>query len=163
MKDIIGYEGIYLAHEDGKIWSNIYKRFLTPSINTNGYVQIKLWKDGKYKYTSVHRAIATAFIPNPDNKKEVNHINGIKHDNRVENLEWTTRSENIQHAANSGLWENQKNKTRERSSKKVRCVETGEVFTSMSAAGLFYGKSKNAISTSIRDNCRCAGYHWEYV
>lgn len=70
----------------------------------DGYAFVKLqYAFGKGKYYSVHRLVAITYIENPENKPEVNHINGIKSDNRVENLEWVTKKENAQHAIKSGL------------------------------------------------------------
>ena len=80
---------------------------------------------GKDKIERVHRLVAIAFIDNPERKTEVNHINSIRNDNRVENLEWVTREENIAHSV----------KSHNKSKKKILCITTGEVFyTSNEAA-----------------------------
>ena len=76
-----------VMNKDGKI-----KKLKT---DKDGYKEVGLWKNGKVKYFRVHRLVATYFIPNPNNKEQVNHKNEIKDDNRVENLEWATPSENI--------------------------------------------------------------------
>jgi len=94
MKDIPGYEGKYAATEDGRIYSHKSKRFLKPYRCTRGYEQQSL--DGKKQF--IHRLVALTYLPNPQNKDFVNHKNGNKSDNRVSNLEWCTRSENMQHA-----------------------------------------------------------------
>jgi predicted N-acyltransferase len=100
LRYISGYEGQYSASRDGKIFSHKRNRFLNPS-NLKGYQRVKL-RDSKNnqerKEKLVHRLIAETFIPNHENKLEVNHKNSIRNDNRIENLEWTTRSENNQHA-----------------------------------------------------------------
>lgn len=73
-----------------------------PFIN-RGYYYINLWKDGKYHTYTVHRLVALTFIPNPENKECVNHIDGNKLNNCIDNLEWCTRSENDLHAFRLGL------------------------------------------------------------
>ena len=87
--DIEGYEN-YRIFKDGRVWSKIGKgKFLKHDIR-KGYLSVTL----SNKHKSVHRLIAEHYIPNPENKEEVDHMNRIKHDNRIENLRWVTKSEN---------------------------------------------------------------------
>ena len=102
-KDIVGYEGLYQVSNLGRVKSlgntkaRKEKILLGVSISDN-YLQIGLNKNGERKRYVIHRLVAEAFIPNPLNKPQVNHINGNKKDNRVENLEWWTQCENIRHS-----------------------------------------------------------------
>lgn len=96
-EDIPGLEGRYMALVDGRIWSYRKKRVLKGE-HHNGYVKIMI--DGKQVF--IHRLIAKTFIPNPENKPHVNHLNSVRDDNRVANLEWCTPAENNDHAIRSG-------------------------------------------------------------
>lgn len=113
-KDIKGYEGMYQVSELGNVRSvdrsykdvngklyNLKGRVLKLSIS-NGYLSLNLNNKGKKRFC-VHRLVAETFLDNPENKPEVNHINGNKLDNRLANLEWCTKSENTLHAYSIGL------------------------------------------------------------
>lgn len=98
---IQGYEDIYWVDNLGNVY-NARKRLKT-YFTREGYECLKLTKDGVRSSPTVHRLVATTFIPNPDNKEEINHIDGDKSNNRVDNLEWCTSSENKRHALDTGL------------------------------------------------------------
>ena len=104
-KDVIlnGIVTDYQASNIGFIRNKITGKILSNVIANNGYYVVNLHINNSQHTKTVHRLIATTFIQNPYNKTQVNHINGNKLDNRVENLEWNTQLENIQHAFNSGL------------------------------------------------------------
>lgn len=100
-KDITGYEGYYQVSDAGNVKrvqkTGVMKITFTP------YGTVTLCKNHKKKLALVHRLVAEAFIPNPENKKAVNHIDGDKTNNHVDNLEWNTYQENCQHAYDNGL------------------------------------------------------------
>lgn len=110
-KPVVGYENKYMVSNLGNVLSLNYNwtkkpKILTPVKHYSGYVFVHL---GRKKIMTVHILVAEAFLPNPDKKKYVNHIDGIKHHNTVDNLEWVTAKENSQHAIKTGLRDPHKN------------------------------------------------------
>ena len=108
-KPIIGYENLYQVSNLGKIKSLKRNIILKPSHNRKGYLQIILYKNKNKKVGRIHRLVAEAFIPNPLNKPQVNHIDGNKANNCIYNLEWCTNSENQKHAFKNNLQTNKGN------------------------------------------------------
>lgn len=88
MRDVKGYEGLYAVTSCGKVWSYKSKRFLTPYTDGRGYLQVKLFKDNEEKQYKIHRLIAMAYIPNPENLPQINHKDENKTNNCLQNLEW---------------------------------------------------------------------------
>lgn len=137
----------YFITEDGKVFNVQTKRYLKEQKNKKGYSVVRVTVNRVKKTIRIHREVAKAFIPNPENKPQVNHIDGNKDNNNVKNLEWCTNQENADHAIKNGLWENvfkASQRTNEKRKKKVlaRNIETGEeiVFESVAAAERRFGR-----------------------
>ncbi|MDY2883057.1 MAG: NUMOD4 domain-containing protein [Romboutsia timonensis] len=159
-KDIKGFEEIYQVSNFGRVKSLLRKRrnrngyfyikekILKQSINTYGYLQVCLYNNCERSVKRVHRLVAETFIPNPSNKPEVNHIDGNKTNNKIDNLEWVTSKENITHAFKIGL-----RTVTEEQKTKLRILRTGKKFTKEQREKLseirkgennpFYGKHHN--------------------
>lgn len=105
--DVVGYNGIYQISNFGNFrkWLKTNKTFMYPKQyeNKEGYLRVGLSENYNRKTYLVHRLVAEYFVDNNDNKSEVNHKDGIKHNNKESNLEWVTRSENMKHAHKTGL------------------------------------------------------------
>ena len=139
-KEIQGFEGLYKISNEGKIYSNKINAIMKTYINNNGYECVQLTKNKKRKHFLVHRLVAKAFIPNIDNKPQVNHIDGNKANNRVENLEWYTNSENQIHAYKNGL----------NRSKKKQCTINGIDYESITEAANQLGVSRATIQSWLK-------------
>lgn len=155
MRPIQGYEGLYAATTEGQIWSYRSKRFLSPYSNEKGYLLVDLYdREGKVKHYKVHRLICETFIPNPENKPQVNHISEVKSDNRVSNLEWATSKENNNHGTRTA-------RVAKKLSKPVYCVELDMVFESRVAAAAYVGVQASNICACLKGRVKtCGRYHW---
>lgn len=192
-KDIPNYEGIYQVSNIGNVKSlsrlsngrvlkeKILKFYIAHK--RGGYKIVGLHKNNKMKHIPIHRLVALTFIPNPENKPQIDHINGIRTENTIENLRWVTPKENANNPLtliNNSLSKQGKvrpdfvkekirktinsSEYQEKVCKKVRCVETGIVYKSITIAAQ---QTKLTIS-GITDVCRgrlktYKGRHWEYV
>jgi hypothetical protein len=154
-RDIQGYEGYYKISNYGNIISYEKKYWIKLNnsygikkeikmklrIKNNGYESITLYKNTKKKYCLVHRLVAMTFIPNPENKPQINHIDGNKQNNHVNNLEWCTLSENVLHAFNVLDSKERRNKmrinainqqinNRKKITGNILCINTNEIYYS---------------------------------
>lgn len=174
-KDVLEYEGFYQVSNYGNVRSvervirhnskdgkhalrKLRSKLIRKELNCNGYYIVGLHKNGTHVKRTIHRLVAIAFIPNPDGKETVNHKDGDRANNNMENLEWCSQSENIIHASRILH-------TLTYHGKSVRCVETGEIFPSIKKAAQKYGVAGTNLGNAIRGKGqnRCAGYHWEYI
>ena len=123
-------------------------RVLKPQLDTKSYYYIDVWKDGKKRTFRVHRLVATMFIPNPHNLPQVDHIDRDRTNNCVENLRWVSRQQNMNNAG-----------------KRIRCVETGEIFDTMAQASRKMNIDLSNLSKHLRGVSykTVGGYTFEYV
>lgn len=174
-KDIKDYEGLYQVSNLGKIRSLDRYRYngisyyiqkgkiLKLQDDKNGYKVINLYKDKKVKNFKVHRIVAQAFIPNPENKEQINHIDGNKNNNQITNLEWCNCTENVRHAFTNNLMTQHNNTPVEQYSLDGSFLKK---YNSISEAILELHLNKGAVS-SISRCCQhiiptAYGYIWEY-
>lgn len=164
-KWIKNYEGLYSVTEDGHIYRYVYNRAIEVAQrknSNNGYLLITLHKGGGVRTDAcVHRVVAETFIPNPENKKCVNHIDGNKTNNVVSNLEWVTPSENTRHAYATGL-----NKHKRKIAQYTVDGTLVATYNSLTEAQEAVGKpGKTNIACCLRlDRCKTAyGYVWQYL
>lgn len=152
----------YDINIDGYVRNSRNNNVLTNSPNNNGYMTVSLGK--RMPGQLVHILVAEAFVPGYKAGLDVNHKNGNKQDNRAENLEWCTRSDNIKHAFESGLAHGHKGPNAGTPPRKVRIVETGEEFDSQAECARAINGSISRISMCVHDsNKRHKGYHFEHV
>lgn len=156
-----GYDGVYQVSTFGNVRSfygnsNAHKknyvvknpRLLKFRLNRGGYYDVCLRFNNKQKTTVVHRLVGITFIPNPENKSQLNHIDGNKKNNRKDNLEWNTHSENIQHAFDNHLMDNVVKRMKAgigKSAKLVLHQQTGIYYDSATEAAKVFGYDPNCL------------------
>lgn len=149
-KEIKGFEGLYEVSSEGNVKRVNTQLILKPRKHTGGYLTVCLWKDGKPTYRFIHRLVAFAFIKNPNDKREVNHKDGVKTNNLLENLEWVSPRENQKHASAIGL----RDKCKIRLSKAVVDFQTGIFYNSLKEACMTtncsYGAAKKQIEQQLK-------------
>lgn len=152
-KDIEGYEGLYRVSNVGQVKSLKSNKILKPnSNNTGGYLQVVLSKNGEAKRFYIHRLVAEAFLPNEDELPEVDHINSDKTDNRVANLQWISRVENLR-----------KKETGMMIPKRVICLETGKIFETVADAANYVNRTPRTMLYHLSGKHKtCAGKHFKY-
>lgn len=167
-KDIVGYEGLYQVSNLGRVKSlskyDRLNRFHPEKMksqvnNGTGYLIVNLKHNGAQKMKTVHRLVAEHFIQNPLGLSDVNHKDGDKTNNRIDNLEWCTHAENVKHAVDIGLHA-------DFGQRKVLCIELGVIFNTVKDAESWVGIKGNRISNvcRLKRGCKtCGGYHWRYV
>lgn len=153
MKDIKGYEGLYAITEDGRVWGYKRKHFLSLIPDKDGYLKVGLSKDNKKKSYFIHRLVAETYISNPNNLPQVNHIDEIKQNNNVNNLEWCDYSYNVNYGTRN-----------KRISKPVYCEELNKVFESATVAAKELQIDRSHISSCCKGNKikSVGGYHFKY-
>ena len=168
-KQIEGYE-VYAVSTDGRVKNVKTGRIMKQHKNHKGYWILGLTKNGKQKSFRVNRLVALAFIPNdnPQEKTEVNHIDENKDNNCVDNLEWVSPKENMNH----GTVQERKGKKLSETMKgtpshlriKIKCVELDRIFESLTEASQELGLHVSNLSYCLSGKYKtCGGFHWEFV
>lgn len=151
----------YEVSNEGRVRGLKHNKILNPYGDGRGYLKVDLYNGSECTSASVHRLVADTFLDRPHERLEVNHIDGNKHNNSVDNLEWCTRSANLQHAYDLGLKKPPSYRPRQR---KVRIVETGEEFDTLGKCARHINGCVCHIASCLNgQRKRHKGYHFEAV
>lgn len=145
----------YLIGEDGRVVNVRKGNTLTPSLNENGYLYVTLWKHNRAYSRTVHRLVAEAYVPNPDNKPVVNHKDANRANPHKDNLEWVTQGENVKHAYTLGTMTQKRKLSHEDLNDALERFLTGESMTAL-AAEYAHGLSRltiNLRNLAVKHNC----------
>jgi len=177
---VVGLEDKYLVSNCGRFFSKISNKIMKQQKDKDGYCLISLDK----KIRRAHRLVASAFLPNPDDLPQINHKDGNKENNCVDNLEWCNNSYNMKHRFRvlkqipynlgkkmpdefrkhlSEIRKGTQTLGDNRNAKKVRCIETGKEYSCAREAELEIGVSKGCVAHCAKGYIKTSGgFHWEY-
>lgn len=153
----------YGVSRDGRVISFRKNKILTPKQNWDGYLRVQLWSHRHCEYVSIHRLIAETFIPNPHQYPVVNHRDGNKTNNHVDNLEWCTQRENVKHAWRTGLAHHKLNRTGKAVRQLTLAGEEVTRYPSMMAVERALGINHSNISYAAANYGTAGGYRWEVI
>ena len=158
-KPIKGFEGLYEVSNVGLVRSVRTGRILKQFLSNRGYCRVTLCKEGIPKMFSIHRLVAQAFIPNPENLPEVNHINECKTDNRIDNLEWCTREYNVNYGTRIERFAKAKSKAVEQLNLNGDVLAT---YPSTIEVERVLGFAQSCICEACNKGVKRYGYYWRY-
>lgn len=163
-RDVVGFEGLYKISDTGIVFSVRNNKELKPFVTEWGYLSVQLRNNGKKRNKFVHRLVGEAFIEKSDGATEINHKDGNKKNNNVSNLEWCTSSDNHFHRCHVlGKRPTNLHVMHQKNSKQVVCIETGEVFKSITGAARSAGVGLPTMSAHLNGKTEnCAGLHWRF-
>jgi hypothetical protein len=162
----------YSVSTEGRIRNDKTNKLKAMDNTSDGYYKVDLYSEGKRETHRVHRLVGQAFILNPDNLPQINHKDGNKQNNNVENLEWVDNSQNMTHAYRTGLatphptygMRGHRNPNGGRKGVPIFCVETGQTFNSAAEAERITGIPDSCIFDCLKGNCSHAHHlHFQYV
>ena len=161
-KPIKGYEKYYLIYDDGRVWSIRSNKFLKPKVEWTGYLSVDLCVNKQKTRIKIHRLVAEAFIPNPNNLQYVNHKDKNKQNNKANNLEWCTIEYNVNY--NENYSQEERIKRQGIIGKPILCIETNTIYKSASEASKQLNLSRSHLSNVLNGRKKTAGgYHWKYI
>lgn len=177
-RPVVGYEGLYEVSSDGEVFRLsgsercLVERKLKPTLDTHGYLIVSLWRNGVGEKHTVHRIVLQAFKPNPANLPIINHINGIKIDNRADNIEWCDKRHDVLHSyrilGRKPPMQGKRNPNAGSPKKPVSGlnIKTMEVveMESLAAAARFVNGHYQAIRQACQGKIKHAyGWRWAYI
>lgn len=164
-KEVFGFDILFEVSNTGRLRTKHhgkqgYKkeyRYITPIDNGKGYLRVNLKLNHKQKTVYIHKLVAEAFVDNPYNLSEVNHIDEDKTNNNADNLEWCTHEYNCQYGTRN-------ERVGRKHAKRIKCNELNYIFDSIGEAAAVFNVCKSAINNCLKGRSKtCAGYTWSYT
>lgn len=161
-KDIKGYENLYEISNFGNVRNK--NKQIKKQYDNKGYLCVELFKKNKRKHFRIHRLVMMAFNDNSDHKLDINHIDGNKYNNKIDNLEWCTRKENLKHAVRTGLNKQSIKIVAEKNNKIIKCYSIADSYNQIKKIENINCKEKTFkenVRRALNTNGEYYGYHFK--